>query len=110
MEQKTETGELTAADRRKVWLYAAAGVLLIGGCSYAVYGDAESTGGPGGAELACKEKVRAQEGTATRFSDVTSYQMTDDRWQVNGTANGQSFICTLTYVSGERYTGTAELF
>lgn len=77
--------------------------LLLAGCS-------ESTGGPGGAELACKEKVRAQLSQGASFTNVRSFQSNDGSWSVAGEADGFSFTCSLEYVEGERYAGDATIY
>lgn len=81
---------------------------------------APQAGGPGSAEIACKDRVRAQlrAPSTARFRFATTEQESDGAWFLAGTVSSQNgfgatvdtgFTCALRHVSGEVYSGSAEL-
>ena len=101
-----------SAGPRKInplWWVAGGIVAISVAYGFAVDGGTSGSGGPGGSELACKNKVRAQIGQA-EFTNVKSYEAPEGTWTVNGFADGRTFICTLEYVDGETYRGDAQVY
>ena len=99
-----------------------AAVVLFAGLVWACSGQESETrkGGPGSSELACKEKVRAQLRTPStaKFSGISSSNEGNGKWYVAGTVSASNalggtvdhrFSCDLRWISGENYSGTANV-